>query len=365
MKVLFMVNLPSPYRVHFFTELGKKCELTVLYERTSAGDRDTKWKEEAGTSYKEIYLKGKNIGADNSFCPDVIRYLNRDYDIVVVGMYSTYTAMLAMTWMKLKRISYVISTDGGFVRKESSLKRKFKTMWLSSAKYWMGTGKLAREYLKYYGANDDKIFDYPFTSVDEEDLLTEKISLDEKKQLRKKLGITAEKVVVSVGQFIPRKGFDILLRACKQISCQNTVVLLIGGTEEAFKREVSKEVPDYIKIYPFMVKQELFQYYKAADLFILPTREDVWGLVINEAMACGLPVITTDRCGAGVELVKEGKNGCIVKAEDENALAESLRKMLYSGNLERQGRCALRTMKKYTYQSMAEKCYCIFENIVR
>ena len=110
-----------------------------------------------------------------------------------------------------------------------------------------------------------------------------------------------------------------------------------------------------------MTKQDLFKFYKAADFFVLPTREDVWGLVINEAMACGLPVITTDRCGAGLELIQNSKNGYIVKTDDENELADCLNKMMHSENLKEMGNNALRIMKKYTYQSMAECCYDIFE----
>lgn len=362
MKVLFLTNLPSPYRVKFFTELGKKCELTVLYERKVASDRDAGWKTESGTSYQEIFLKGKDIGTDNSFCPEVIHYLKRNYDVIVIGMYSTYTAMLAMAWMKLMRLPYVISTDGGFIREEPEKKKRIKKLWLSSAKYWLGTGKLAREYLCYYGAKDCLIFDYPFTSIDQNDLLTAVISKGEKKKIRNKLRITASKVVISVGQFIHRKGFDILLNACKQISCKDTIFLIIGGTEETFRRNISKEIPDYVKIFPFMQKKELFQYYLAADFFVLPTREDVWGLVVNEAMACGLPVITTNRCGAGLELINNGENGYIVQANDDNELAKSLEKMLQSDILIEQGNKALQKIKGFTFQAMATRCYEIFKS---
>ena len=65
----------------------------------------------------------------------------------------------------------------------------------------------------------------------------------------------------------------------------------------------------------------------AADLFVLPTREDIWGLVINEAMSFGLPVITTDRCIAGLELVGE-KNGRIIPSEDVEALRKSMNSIL-------------------------------------
>lgn len=363
MKVLFLTNLPAPYRVNFFTELGKKCELTVLYERTSASDRDAKWRVEAGKTYKEVYLNGCEVGADNAFCPNVVKYLNKDYDTVVIGMYSTYTAMLAMLWMKMRGIKYVISTDGGFIHQESERKKEFKRFWISSASYWIGTGKMAREYLCYYGAKNDRIFDYPFTSVDQEDIISEIPTAQSKRCLRKKLGIEADKVVVSVGQFIFRKGFDVLLDASKSVQCQGIEYVIIGGDRETFVKNVSPDIPSNVKILPFMSKQELFQYYLASDIFVLPTREDVWGLVVNEAMACGLPVITTNKCGAGIELIENGVNGMIVKAGDSDSLAKGIETLLNSPNPNEQIKKAIDMCKNYTYQSMAQCCYDIFRKM--
>lgn len=362
MKVLFLTNLPSPYRVIFFTKLGELCELTVLYERRTASDRDKRWKANSGKTYREIYLKGLEVGTDNSFCPSVIRHLKSEYDIVVIGMYSTYTAMMAMMWMKLNHKEYVISTDGGFVRNESKIKSKFKTFWMSSANYWLGSGKSAREYMCYYGAKNERIFDYPFTSVDKTDIIPKVLESKEKKELRKKLGILADKVVISVGQFIHRKGFDILLESCKSALDENTEILIIGGTKENLENVTAMTIPQNVKVYPFMSKQELFQYYLAADFFVLPTREDVWGLVVNEAMACGLPVLTTNRCGAGLEMIKPGKNGWIIPVEDEKALENRMTFMceLSRSELTKYADYAIETAKEYTFQKMAEKHFKIF-----
>lgn len=348
----------------FFTELGKKCDLTVLYERRAASDRDKSWKVDAGKTYQEFYLKGLEVSTDNSFCPNVIHYLKSEYDIVVIGMYSTYTAMIAMMWMKLYHKQYVISTDGGFVREESKIKKRFKTFWLSSARFWLGTGKLAREYLRYYGAQNERIFDYPFTSVDEADIIPNVLESKEKKELREKLGVSADKLIVSVGQFIPRKGFDILLESCKSTLDANTELLIIGGTEEELERVTARKIPKNVRVYPFMSKHRLFQYYQAADFFVLPTREDVWGLVVNEAMACGLPVLTTDRCGAGLEMIKPEKNGWIIPTEDVEALSSGIHKILQQSSLRNQEIGAIESAHEYTFQTMANRHYEIFKEMI-
>ena len=83
----------------------------------------------------------------------------------------------------------------------------------------------------------------------------------------------------------------------------------------------------------FKNKDELKDYYRAADLFCLQTRGDVWGLVINEAMAEGLPVITTDKCVAGLELVENGINGYVVPVEDEEKLSKKITEIMQNVEL--------------------------------
>ena len=69
-------------------------------------------------------------------------------------------------------------------------------------------------------------------------------------------------------------------------------------------------------------------YYRVADLFVLPTREDIWGLVVSEATAVGTPVNTTTNCGAGMEILKNGDGGRIVPPEDSDSLAIAMQEML-------------------------------------
>ena len=158
------------------------------------------------------------------------------------------------------------------------------------------------------------------------------------------------KVVVSVGQFIHRKGFDVLLKAWAKCSPEN-VLYIIGAepTEEYLALKNQLELKNVFFV-GFKAKEELKQYYRAADLFVLPTREDIWGLVVNEAMANGLPVITTNRCVSGIELVKNGVNGYIVQVDDvEEMVLENnvLRQSMYENSLT--------TIRDWTVERMAEE----------
>ena len=131
-------------------------------------------------------------------------------------------------------------------------------------------------------------------------------------------------------------------------------VYFIGGQPEQAHLDFCKEKSlTNVHFVGFQKREELASFYRAADCLVLPTKSDVWGLVINEAMAYGLPVITTDRCVAGLELVKDGVNGYLVPVEDNGALAEKLNRMLCE-DMRKMGEAALETIRPYTLENMAE-----------
>lgn len=382
MKVLFLTNIPSPYRVAFFQELGKLCDLTVLYEKETADDRNEKWMESSlkkEDTYRKVFLKAVKKGVDNAFCPSVIRYIkDRSFDEIIVGVYSTQTGMYAIQYMKRHNIPYWISCDGGMAKNEGGLKYKIKSFFLSGAKGYFSPSQVSDQYLMYYGARKESVFRYPFTSLMQDDILERTVTHDEKSKLRKKLHVTEEIVLLSVGQFIHRKGYDLLLKAMKEVNESveklrkietdqdgKEIGLYIVGdhpTEEYLS--IQKELGlTNVHFVAFKRKEELAEYYKMADLFVLPTREDIWGLVINEAMAKGLPVVTTDKCVAGLELIQNGMNGQIVKSDDIPAIKDAV---LFWANQNknarnRAGEKSLQEIKAYSIEKMAQKYWSIID----
>ncbi|MBO0996443.1 glycosyltransferase family 4 protein [Bacillus sp. SD075] len=367
MKVLYLTNIPAPYRVSFFNELGKMCDLTVLFERSDANDRNNQWFENKNDNYKAFYLKGKKLRADSAISIEVLKYLKKDsYNLIVVGGYSTATGMLAINYMKLIGIPFIINADGGLVnREEHWFKRAIKKYYISSADYWLSTANETSEYLNYYGADSKRIFLYPFTSIQEESVLRTPIDQKMKKRYKLKLNISEEKNILSIGQFIYRKGFDVLLNACVSLP-KNYGVYIIGG-EPTKEYLILKEKLNLSNVHfiNFKTKKELEEYYLASDLFVLPTREDIWGLVINEAMSYGLPIITTNKCVAGLELVKNGENGYIVPANDIGRLAKRINEVLESDIIsENMSNNNLNKIKGYTIENMAIEHINIFKTII-
>lgn len=364
MKVLFLTNLPSPYRVDFFNELGKYCDLTVVYERHGSPIREKSWVSNNSNNFKVVHLNAKEIGARDTISFKVIKILREKYDHIVISIYSTITSMIAMTYLNLHDIPFIISSDGGFRKKDSNLKYKLKHHFISSASAWFSTGTITTDYLTYYGADINRVKEYPFTSVSEKDILKDVLSDTEKTNYKIKLGMKEKFVLLSVGQFVHRKGYDILLKACHTIN-SSVGVYIVGGkpTEEYLNLRKQLGLKN-VHFIDFMNKDELANYYKAADTFILPTREDIWGLVINEAMSYGLPVISTDKCIAAVELIENDVNGYVVPVEDVDAITDKVNYLVQNEAVRSaQAQAALSKIKKYTIENMAKRHLELFENL--
>lgn len=324
MKVLFLTNIPVPYRVDFYNELGKYCDLTVLFEAKRVEGINFNWNDDKIEKFNAIFLNDGYIN-EGKIDTKVFKYIDKKkYDIIVATNYSYRTEMAAIIYMKLRKIPYFMETDGGIIKySENKLKKIYKTFLVSGARGYFSPSKKSDEYLEYYGAKKNNIFRYSFTSLKDSDILDNIVSAKEKSVIKDKLGIKYDKVILSVGQFIHRKGFDILLEACKYLD-KNIGIYIVGGnpTQEYIDLKEKYNLNN-VHFEGFKTNDELAKYYKMADMFVLPTREDIWGLVINEAMAYGLPVITTDNCIAGLELVDD-TNGKIVGVEDSKQLCDAI-----------------------------------------
>lgn len=352
MKVLWLTNIPSPYRVDFFNELGKYCELTVLFERKRADDRV--WSVNNNENYKSVFLKGKSIGNDTALSFEVLKYLNKKYDRVVVGGYSTSTGVLSILYLSLRHIPFYLNCDGGYIKEESKKNYLIKKFFISKATYWLSTGKETTKYLIHYGAKKEYIHVYPFTSLYKKDILDKPLNKVEKELLKKELNVTDNKIVIFVGQMIYRKGIDVLLEAINYTSKDIKFYIVGGKPKQEYINYINEHQLTNVYFFDFMNKELLFKYYQISDLFVLPTREDIWGLVINEAMANGLPIITTDKCVAGKELVNN--NGYIIPVDNSSEIAQKINGLFNDSlKIENYSNQSIQIIKKYTLEDMAKE----------
>lgn len=355
-KILFLTTYPAPYRVEFFDELGKMAEVTVLFSdrKENQSHRSRDWFIEGMGGFRSIQLENCVFSRNGRhLCLDVLKWLKQPWDEIILCGYSCPTVMLSMLYLRLHRIPFWMEVDGGLIRQDAGLKYAFKKMLVSAPSGWLSSGKATTQYLVHYGAKQEAVREYPFSSLHEEDMLEKPLSPEQKRAIKKALGFEGQTIILTIGQFIHRKGFDVLLQAAAQLKKQ-AQIHIVGGQPTQEYMDMCQELGlTNIFFDGFMKKDLLMEYYKAADLFVLPTREDIWGLVINEAMAYGLPVITTDRCVAGLDLVEDGVNGYIVPVEDALILAEKM-DLVLSGNPEEMGAHSLEKIRPYTIENMAK-----------
>lgn len=366
MKVLFVVNIPSPYRIDFFNELNKYCDLTVLFERKTASDRNELWYNNK-FDFNGIFLKSKNIGNEASLSFEVIKYIKKGYDMIILGGYSSPTSMIASIYMKMHKIPYILNADGGFINfNERKINKMIKNYFISSASYWLSSGKETNKYLIYYGAKEERIYNFPFTSVREFDIVKNPITIERKKELKKEMNVPYDKVILSIGQFIPRKGFDWMIESYKNLEHTVGIYIIGGQVTNEYVLLKDKYKMDNLHFVDFQDKENIKRWYQLSDLFVLPTREDIWGLVINEAMSQGIPVITTNKCIAGLELIENYENGYILDNFKEENLLKTTNEILNLNNIDYESLCLNNILKskKNTIELMALRHFDIF-NILK
>lgn len=318
-KLLIIGEFPAPYRVEVFADLAKHWPSKVYFEYQQDEKRTTEWLSRVSVDCSIL----DNPTAKKEFKQDIKNL--KAYDAVILYNNCLKNAIILELFCKLKRVPYFINCDGcNDIEESNPLKKAVKCFLMRGATGYFAGGQSAVKYFEYYGADSKRIYLHNFTSLHQEDINKKLLSDAEKNCLKEKVGMTGKFNVVTVGRHIECKGFDIVLKAAERIG-ESVDFYIIGG-EPSVENKQYKEAHNLSNVHfiDFLGKDELREYYNAADLFVLMTRGDTWGLVINEAMANGLPVITTKRCVAGVELIKDGENGYIIDVDDTEALANKV-----------------------------------------
>lgn len=346
-KILIFADFPSPYRVEVFKGLSKHYDILVVFDKMSDQNRNAAWFC-VNTGLNSISLLNEK---DRHIFYQELKEIKK-YDLVIAYDYHIKNAMILEFTCIIKNVPYIMNCDGAFIRK-NPIKNLIKKILIKNATAFFAGSQNAIEYFKYFGAPTNKIYRHYFTSLHETDILTEPILEAESDKEKDLLKLPKKKMILSIGQFIYRKGFDVLLNAWDDYLDSNYTLVIIGGGEENinYNSYITKKEFKNIYIIDYKSKEELKHYYKASNLFVLPTREDVWGLVINEAMAFGLPIVSTNMCLGALELIENDENGFIVPCDDSLALKEAMIKAL-SLNKTKVGNINLNIIKHYTYENV-------------
>jgi glycosyltransferase involved in cell wall biosynthesis len=263
----------------------------------------------------------------------LLRRLKREFGFEVIDAHFAYpdgyAASLLGRWFKVPVTITLRGTEVPHARHPGKRRRMLRA--LASAARVFSVAEALKRHLVSLGAEAGKI-EVVGNGVD-----TEIFRPEDKQQARARLGIPAgAKVLISVGGLVERKGFhrviDVLPRLCREFS--ELVYLIVGGPSpegdmrEALADQVERlGLGGHVRFLGVVAPAELRWPLSAADVFVLATRNEGWANVFLEAMACGLPVITTD-VGGNREVVAQDHLGEIVPFGDGAALEAALRRGL-------------------------------------
>ncbi|MEG2751815.1 MAG: glycosyltransferase family 4 protein [Anaerorhabdus sp.] len=360
MKILMFNHLPAPYLVEFLNQIGKDIELTVIFKDATSFEREDSWLNYQYKSFKADYLP-KSLFKKISF---MFHYMMGDYDLFWNADYSKFECIFFTFWYKLRKKIVLMHADGGIpIPRNIDPLIRFV---MKQAHFFASSGIECDKYYQYYHINPQKIFHYRFTSQTREDLLKNQCYIEQRNQYRKELGISNEIVLFSVGQQIPRKGYDLLVQAMKDVPKSVKLFIAGGNPEPHVQQIIDKFDLSNIFFVGFKNKDELSKYYAASDIFVLPTRYDIWGLVINEAMSFSLPIISTEKCAAAVQFVNEFKNGLIVPIDDIESLASAINELIENSKLRASyAELSFESIQEYTIENMVSDYISIFNEIKR
>ena len=360
-KIFIQTLYPAPYRVGVFNCLNnyENIECFVTFEKEEGDKRNKNWFDK-NFKFNCCFTKDKK-----TYKQQLKKVKKHDYDIVIAYEYSSFASMKLLLKCIIHKIPYFINCDGAII-KHNFIKDKIKAFFIKRARACLANGKAAENYFLTYGASKEKIYMHRFTSLYQKDLINDIIPKSQKEKLKKELKINEKKVFLSIGSFIERKGFDILLKSIKRLDNKRIAFVIVGGGEKKddYMAFINENKLDNVYLIDFLSKNEIIKYYDASDVFVFPTREDIWGLVINEAMSRGLPIISTNMCVAATELVDE-KNGKIVEVDSVDELANAIREFnsLSANELENMGRISIERNKDYTIENIAESHFKVVNEI--
>lgn len=332
--------------------------------------------EKTGYQFQYVYcttqLTGKdslNLPNDSFVCVgnskkrkkqvlDIFRLFQPD--LAIINGYIGLEQTTAIKYCQKEKIPYAIESDTPLHIPKNKLKALMKKMVLRkrlhhSMCYGFPGGTLQKENLVYYGIPEEKNYIMPM-SVSSQRLLCAAEKCPNKCDIKKKWNLQDKYVFLFVGRLAPEKNVSLLIEAYASLkdSRPDIALMIVGDGSEmnALKQNVCEKKLEDVRFAGYVVFPDLIQYYKMADAFILPSNYEPWGLVVNEAMIMGLPVIVSDKVGCRKDLVIEEENGFVFGNREELILC--MTKMIDFKN-------NILAVDYWNYQKYLEN----FENAVR
>jgi glycosyltransferase involved in cell wall biosynthesis len=354
-KAVFITIVPSPYQRDLFGALAARDDIDLSVYYMEAASPDSPWPEKSLRSFERIMpgfwvsFRGARSHV-NWNLPDL-----SEADFVVLSSFTSLTGQYLMHG-RLRRKRWLFwgeRLQDAFGAKHFVQSRLAAA--ISRASGVVGIGRAAEE--DYHR----RFPNLPHFSIPYHCDLSAFFAIRRRRQA------TAPMTFLFCGQMIRRKGVDLLLRAFDWLIARgfDARLLLVGREAELpqFLATVSSDARSKICYEGFQAPERLPSYFEKSDVFVLPSRHDGWGVVINQALATGLPIITSDVVGAGLDLVDCGKNGMHVAAGDVQALYRAMEALCLNPDMAREwGQRSRDRARGLTPEAGAEKWLRVFSS---
>ena len=266
------------------------------------------------------------------------RILRGDYTVAHLAGWGHWVVRLAIIACKIRGVPFSVESDSTLLPELSGLREALKRLvypvWMRWISYAIPGGSRQASFFRYYGVPEEKIVVSHMTIDTEKIRQTASLS---RSDFRSAHGIPQDLILfVFVGRLLAQKGIDTLLHAFEkmQTKCPNAALAVVGdGPERDIVEQMAAKSPGRIWVAGRQPSSGVIAWLRASDVFVLPSRDEHWGLVVNEAMTCGLPVIVSDACGCVDDLIVTGRNGVVFPVENAVNLAETMTQLSLNESL--------------------------------
>ncbi len=334
-RLVVITEIIAPYRIPVFNALAKYSDIDLhvifLAETDPTRRQWPVYKDDIQFSCEVVPGFRRRVAGHNFLLNWGIENALRRAapDTIVCGGYNYFASWASLRWAQRRQVPHYLWVES------TSRDSRNRFGWIESLKVnflrrchgFIVPGKAASEYLESYGIPRETIFTAP-NAVDTH-FFAERSQIIRKDHdfHRRDLGLP-NRFFLFVGRLVQEKGVFDLLEAYLALppEIRREVGLVFVGDGPARSTLIRRSAPltGSVLLPGFAQRELLAAYYALADAFVFPTHTDPWGLVVNEAMSCGLPVICSDAAGCAADLVGDSWNGRLVRAADVDQLAAAL-----------------------------------------
>lgn len=355
-KIAIINSHPIQYFAPLYKELNKSNEIdiTALYlsDLNLKPSEDPGFKQKIqwdvdmldGYNYKFIgqYQTNRPNGFWSLIVPQIWKEIRQSqYDVIWLHGYNFAAYLVAFIAAKSKGIKVFFRGESHLMLKRGFLNQTFHQIFckifFKFVDAFLAIGTANKKYYKSFGVSEKDIFLVPYT-IDNSRFKVDRDNIQNQiKDLKTEIGFSQHPTIIFASKFMERKRPHDLLEAVKILQKEkyefNTLFVGSGELQTSLYELVNQYNLQNIFFKGFVNQSSLPLYYAACDIFVLPSINEPWGLVINEVMSCGLPVVVANGIGAADDLVQDGVNGFTFEALNPADLADKLKLMLKNHSL--------------------------------